>query len=227
MHDRVRLLVAAIADGMMATRDQVRGLSAEELSRVEQDQPAPLAGAYRLFLELAGAGAGHFLQGSDVFFPAVMGLGQAARELLEENQETFSLLDGDRVFFMQQGYQFLFLRGDGPDPAVWSYCETAVPGSGVPVRVFPAFTGWLGSEVRQQGGTWGRLVPWYEAEKRKGPGERRVYFRRRQPDGTVIDELLAACRPSAGPVFSPACSRDPDSQARSLGRTDNSSGTAA
>jgi hypothetical protein len=187
--ERIRFLVAAIADGVMATGDQVMGLAAAELSDIEHDQPGPLAGAYRLFLELAGGGAGHFLQGSDVYYPAVIGIGQAARELLEENQAPFTLSDADRVFLMHQGYQFLFLRGSGPDPAVWSYCETAAPGTGAPVQVNGAFTGWLDAQIRQEAQTWARLVPWYEAEKRKPPGERRVYFHRIQPDGTVTDEL--------------------------------------
>lgn len=186
--NRVRELVASMADGVMATADQVRGLDATELSWIEHDQPAPLTGAYRLFLELAGRGAGHFLRGSDVFFPAVMGLGQAARELLEENEASFTLLDSDRVFRMQQGYQFLFLRGGGPDPAVWSYCETAVPGAGVPVQVHDSFTDWLELEIQLLVRELGHRVPGYEAEKRKSLGERVVDFSRIRPDGSVVDE---------------------------------------
>jgi hypothetical protein len=177
-----------MADGVMATEDQVRGLGAAELSWVEHDQPAPLTGAYRLFLELAGGGAGHFLQGSDVFYPAVIGFGQAARELLEENEVSFTLLDSDRVFLMHQGYQFLFMRGGGPDPAVWSYCETAAPRAGVPGQTHDSFTEWLELEVQEQAEAWGRLVPWYEAEKRKSPGDRRVYLRHILPDGLIVDE---------------------------------------
>src|SRR5215475_12521984 len=119
--DRVRALVATIADGVTATAEQVQGLTRSEIDEVERDQPAPLAQAYRQFLELAGRGAGHFLQGSDVFYPDVVGLGQAARELLEENKVPFTLTGEDRVILMHQGYQFYFLRGAGPDPEVWYY----------------------------------------------------------------------------------------------------------
>lgn len=89
---------------------------------------------------------------------------------------------------MHQGYEFLFLRGGGPDPAVWSYCETAAPGAGVPGRAHDRFTDWLELEVQEQAGAWGHLVPWYEAEKRKSPGERRVHFRRILPDGSIADQ---------------------------------------
>jgi hypothetical protein len=186
-HDRVRTLVAALADGVMATKDEVRGLGAAELAEIEHDQRAPLAGAYRLFLELGGGGAGHFLQGSDVFYPAVIGLGQAARQLLETSQVSFTLQDSDRVFLTHQGYQFLFLHGGGPDPPVWYYLEGAVPD--VPVQVCPSFTGWLESVVKDEAEARASLVAWYQAKKRKRPGERRVYFRRTQADGGIIESL--------------------------------------
>ncbi len=187
LDDRVRLLVAAVADGVTASAEQIRGLTEDEIREVERDQPAPLAGAYRCFLELIGGGAGHFLQGSDVFYPRVIGLGDAARELLEENEVQWTLTDSDRVILMHQGYQFAFLRGSGADPEVWSYCEGGVPDE--PTLSFPRFTDWLEAQVQQQTKAWARLVPWYEAEKQKGPGDRRVFFSRRHPDGSVTDEL--------------------------------------
>jgi hypothetical protein len=121
--DRVHALVAMIADGVTATIEQVHGLTQSEIDEVERDQPAPLPPTYREFLELAGRGAGHFLQGSDVFYPHVLGLGQAARELLAENNVPFTLAHDDRVILMHQGYYFDFLRGTGLDPEVWSFSE--------------------------------------------------------------------------------------------------------
>ncbi|MEU8936077.1 SMI1/KNR4 family protein [Streptomyces sp. NPDC048409] len=186
--DRVRTLTATVVDGTTAVAEQVRGLSDDEIQRIECDQPAPLADAYRCFLALIGGGAGHFMQGSDVFYPAVIGLGESARELLTENDVPFVLAESDRVILMHQGYQFDFLRGPGPDPEVWSYREGDGPGD-VPTLSFTRFTDWLQAHVTQQTEAWARLVPWYEAEKQKRPGDRRVYFSRRHPDGSVSDEL--------------------------------------
>ncbi|MGT2526144.1 hypothetical protein ACU4GG_02220 [Streptomyces nojiriensis] len=184
----VRALAAAVVDGTTAAAEQVWGLSDHEIGRVECDQSAPLADAYRCFLALMGGGAGHFMQGTDVFYPAVIGLGQAARELLEENNVPFVLTDSDRVILMHQGYQFDFLRGAGSDPEVWSYCEGGGPDD-VPKPSFARFTDWLQAHVTQQTEAWARLVPWYEAEKQEEPGERRLYFSRRHPDGSATDEL--------------------------------------
>lgn len=183
---RVRSLVASLADGTTATAEALRGLSHEELDEVERDQPAPLGAAYACFLRLVGGGAGHFLQGSDLFYPRVLGLREAADELLSENGVSFRLGDSDRVILMHQGYQFEFLRGGGPDPEVWSYCEGT---DAEPARLHARFTDWLESNVRLQREAWARLVPMYEAEKRKPPGERRLYFYRHHPDGSVTDEL--------------------------------------
>ncbi|MFE7260897.1 hypothetical protein ACFU9B_02315 [Streptomyces sp. NPDC057592] len=105
--------MTSLADGTTATTDGLRGLSADELDELERDQPAPLAAAYACFLRLIGGGAGYFLQGSYVFYPHVIGLREAADELLSENQEPFRLDTSDRVIFMHQGYQFEFLRGEG------------------------------------------------------------------------------------------------------------------
>ncbi|MFE7107547.1 SMI1/KNR4 family protein [Streptomyces sp. NPDC057575] len=181
----VRALVTSLADGTTATTDGLHGLSADELDEIERDQPAPLGAAYACFLRLVGGGAGHFLQGSDVFYPHVIGLREAADDLLRENQEPFHLRSSDRVIFMHQGYQFEFLRGKGPDPEVWSYSE----GYAEPSRVYIRFTDWLEANVHQQREAWARLVPWYEAEQQKPSDEGRVYLYRHHPDGSVTDEL--------------------------------------
>ena len=144
-NDRVSALVAAIADGVVATAEQVQGLAQCEIDEVEHDQGVPLAPSYRRFLELVGRGAGRFLQGSDVFYPSVLGLGQDARDLLEENRVGFGWTAEDRVILMHQGYQFDFLRGTGPDPEVWSYSEGETVD--VPVMSYPRFTDWLEMQV--------------------------------------------------------------------------------
>lgn len=118
--DRVDALVAAIADGVTATPEQLQGATRHQVDEIERDQAVPLASAYRRFLELVGGGAGHFLQGSDVFYPSVLGVGRHARELLADDAVAFEWTAADRVILMHQGYQFDLLRGTGPDPEVWS-----------------------------------------------------------------------------------------------------------
>jgi hypothetical protein len=179
--DRIQELVAMIADGVTATEEQLRGLTPSELHEVEFGQSAPLAATYRRFLELVGRGAGHFLAGSGVFYPVVLGLGEAARELLAENEVPFTLAHTDRVILMHQGYQFDFLRGSDPDPEVWSYCEGTLE---KPIMTHSHFSEWLAAQVKEQTEVWAQLVPWYEAEKRKPPGVPRVTFYRRNPDGS-------------------------------------------
>ncbi|MER6443113.1 SMI1/KNR4 family protein [Streptomyces sp. NPDC001185] len=138
---RVRAVVGAITDGTTARPDQLQGLPAEVVLAVERDQQAPMADAYREFLSLIGGGAGRFMQGEDVYHPRVLGLGSAARELLEENESPFLFEPTDRVFSMHQGYQFDFMRGTGPDPEVWSY--SGGEHADVPVRSYASFTDWL------------------------------------------------------------------------------------
>ncbi|MEU1415923.1 MULTISPECIES: SMI1/KNR4 family protein [unclassified Streptomyces] len=185
---RVEAVVAMLSDGTTASPTSLRGLSDQAIQEVTLDQDAPLGAAYRLFLELIGGGAGRFLQGSDAFHPDVIGLREAAVELLTENDVSFSLSHSDRVIFMHQGYCFDFLRGAEPDPEVWSYTE-GDPSSAGPSRTASSFTEWLRAHAEEQTEAWARLVPWYEAEKRKKPRDRRIYFTKRLPDGTHVDEL--------------------------------------
>src|SRR2546421_649013 len=154
VRSQVESLVAALADGVTATADQLRGLTGAQIREVERDQRAPLGTAYRRFLELAGAGAGKFMRGSDVYYPLVLGLGEAARELLAGNGVEFVLAGSDRVFMMHQGYQFAFLRGDGADPEVWWYSE----GHGEPAPTALTFTAWLRDLVDHETAAWRRLA---------------------------------------------------------------------
>jgi hypothetical protein len=177
-----------ITDGITAVPDQVRGLPEELVREIEDDQPAPMGDAYRCFLALAGGGAGRFLQGSDVFHPEIIGLWTDARELLEENQSSFVLEETDRVILMHQGYQFDFLRGTGPDPEVWSYCEVNSSGN-APKHSYDRFSDWLRANAEEQTEAWARLVPWYEAEQQNKPADQGARSDRRHPDGGRTHEL--------------------------------------
>lgn len=143
---RVRSVVTAITDGSTASPGQLCGLSEDVIRQIESDQPAPLAAAYRLFLQLIGSSAGFFLQGSDVYYPQVLGLKEAACDLLSKNESPFLFEDSDRVFLMHQGYCFDFLRGS------------------VPERTFERFTDWLREKAEQAIPVWAQ----HSAEIRRG-----------------------------------------------------------
>jgi hypothetical protein len=178
---RVRSVVAAIADGSTASPGQLCGLSEEVIRLIEADQPARLAEAYRLFLQLIGSDAGFFLQGSDVYYPKMLGLKKAACDLLSDNGSPFAFEDSDRVFLMHQGYSFDFLRGSGPDPEVWSYSEGRGAGA-VPERTFGRFTDWLRVNAEREIPGWAR----HSAEIRQG-----TIVVRKNLDGSITEHHQA------------------------------------
>jgi hypothetical protein len=152
----VRAVVHAIADGTTARPDQLIALTDDEMRQVERDQPPSLAVSYRTFLTLIGGGAGHFMQGTDVYYPSILDLRTGARELLAENGSSFDFEESDRVFSMHQGYQFDFMRGSGADPEVWSYSEGE--NGELPRLNCAHFTDWLRAQAESAIAAWARLA---------------------------------------------------------------------
>lgn len=155
--ERVRLCLGEICDGFTASAHDLQALPPHAVAAVEEDQPAGLSGAYRAFLEEAGGGAGRFLQGSDVFYPSVLGIRVTAQELLRRSSG-LELLATDRVFLMHHDAQFDFTRGDGEDPAVWSYND----GDEAPTLAYARFTDWLRANVDEQTLAYKHLASWYD-----------------------------------------------------------------
>jgi hypothetical protein len=153
--ERVRLCVGEVCDGVTAAAHDLQALSYEAIDAIEADQPARLSDAYRAFLEVAGGGAGRFLQGSDVFYPDVIGIRATAQELLGTHGLTLEATD--RVFLIHQGAQFDFTRGGGADPAVWSYND----GDDAPLQTHGRFTDWLRANVEEQTQAYKQLASWY------------------------------------------------------------------
>jgi hypothetical protein len=154
--ERVRLCLERICDGVTAAPHELRALAGEAIAAIEGDQPARVSDAYRAFLEAAGGGAGRFLQGSDVFYPDVLGVRATAQEILERRGLT--LQHDDRVFLMHHDAQFDFTRGDEPDPEVWSYND----GDEAPTLTHARFTDWLRANVDEQTQAYRQLAVWYE-----------------------------------------------------------------
>lgn len=154
--ERVRLCLDEICDGVTACTHDLEALPGDAIAAIEGDQPAGLSDAYRAFLEAAGGGAGRFLQGNDVYYPDVLGIRATAQGLLEPHGLT--LQQDDRVFLMHHDTQFDFTRGDGADPAVWSYND----GDEAPALAYARFTDWLRANVDEQTQAYRHLAVWYE-----------------------------------------------------------------
>lgn len=123
-HHTIEDITAVLINRGVATPATLVGCSPEEITAFEQDVGQSLPETYRSFLEHMGRNAGNFYVGTNFFYPGILGLTKAARELLAEDEANLTLPDDAIVFSMHQGYQFLFLRAnDGNDPSVWHYLE--------------------------------------------------------------------------------------------------------
>jgi hypothetical protein len=116
-----------------------------EVATLEQKLGVHLPAAYQEFLLWMGHGAGAFLQGTDVFYEALP-LTDAARELLAEDNVMAPLPPDAIVFYMAQGYQFMFMRAsEGENPPVYFYGEGM---SEAPYpRLYESFTAFLEKEI--------------------------------------------------------------------------------
>ena len=144
----IQMLRSRLIQSGMAGEDTVRGCSPAEVAEVAARQGVALPERYVEFLLVMGRGAGAFFRGSDVFYPTVLELKGRAQDLLEECGRPF-ILPGDAVvFFMHQGYQFMYCRTrDGaPDPFVYYYEEQQA----APIRHEVTFTELLEGEFLDQ-----------------------------------------------------------------------------
>lgn len=127
-HDSIRSRITHVTEILvqrkMAMKESIVGCSAQEIDEIEAAVGRRLPLAYREFLAQMGHGAGDFYMGTDIFYPRLHGLGQAARDLVAEEKSNLALPNEAIVFMMHQGYQFLFVRNDeGDDPPVYYYME--------------------------------------------------------------------------------------------------------
>ncbi|MBA4017257.1 MAG: SMI1/KNR4 family protein [Pirellula sp.] len=108
----------------VATESDIRGCTPAEIKAVEHDVGSPLPQAYREFLARMGREAGRLYVGTDVFYPAILGVTSGAKQLVDEDKTGVAFPDDAIAFSMHQGYQFLFIRtGEGNDPPVYHYME--------------------------------------------------------------------------------------------------------
>jgi hypothetical protein len=78
-----------------------------EIEQIMTDQKIDrLPQAYTCFLKRIGRGAGELLIGTDAFYPRLIGVKDAAVELLTEDGAPIQLPPDSLVIGMHQGYQF-------------------------------------------------------------------------------------------------------------------------
>ena len=102
---------SSCAEGV-ATESTLRGCSAQEMDEIQTDVGLTLPLAYREFLCKMGREAGKFYVGSDIFYPRLLGITEAAHSLVAENPSGISLPEDAIAFIMHQGYQFIFIRAN-------------------------------------------------------------------------------------------------------------------
>jgi SMI1-KNR4 cell-wall len=96
----------------------------EEVVALEQQLGVTLPEAYREFLLWMGHKAGDLFAGSQWLYKKIPRLQVGAREALEKNNFPESLPGDAFVFWMHQGYQFMFFRlSEDSDPPVYYYHE--------------------------------------------------------------------------------------------------------
>jgi hypothetical protein len=89
----------------------------------------------------------HIPAGTDVFYRKVWGLRDGATELLQENNVAATLPDDAFVFYMHQGYQFMFFHTqEGDNPAVCYYNE-GEHHTGF-VNLYASYSSFLETEIR-------------------------------------------------------------------------------
>jgi len=98
----------------LASTDTIRPCTPEEVAEVSADHGLTnLPAEYDEFLRIMGRQAGELLRGTDFFYPSILGLDQAGKELLEENRTSHLFPPGAIVIGMHQGYQLYWLSPRG------------------------------------------------------------------------------------------------------------------
>ena len=125
----------------MAKSQEIKGCSPDEIRRLEAHYNLSLPKLYQEFLREMGHRAGLFYQGTDMFYETLIDLREGASQLLREDESWFQLPDDAFVFFMHQGYQFMYFRtaNGNDDPPVFNYLE----GDGTPTQAYDSFSEFL------------------------------------------------------------------------------------
>lgn len=133
-----------LESGLSGPND-IQGCTQAEIAEIEARISTPLPSVYREFLFQAGHRAGLFYEGSNMFYPGLLELREAACELLQEAHNNFVLPMDAFVFFMHQGYQFMYFRivAGEADPSIYNYIE----GDAIPEQMYESFSAFLKESI--------------------------------------------------------------------------------
>lgn len=120
---RIRSAFSELVRGERMHSDSLKGCNAEEIAKVEDHFGCSIPASYRDFLSIAGRGAWRLFQGTDIFYPRVLGLQKDAENLLCEQGMSQLLSPDAKVFCMHQGYEMNFFLPGTDDPAVFQFVE--------------------------------------------------------------------------------------------------------
>lgn len=129
--EEIEQLTTLLIEAGVASSESVLGCAEEEIVKMELSRGVGFPAVYRAFLSRMGRGCGNFFQGTSIFYPDVLELGQAARQLLAASGGS-SLPDGAWVFFGHQDVSYGYFSGNEDDPVVWELGEEShapTPGS--------------------------------------------------------------------------------------------------
>ena len=111
----------------LAARLDAIGCTDDEIDRVRVDQGGDLPRSVECFLRWLGRDVGGLFGGSEVGYPHVLGMKDAARQILDayraDHVGVFQLPDDAVVISMHQGYAFEFVRcssGENPPVEWWA-----------------------------------------------------------------------------------------------------------
>ena len=145
MNMNVSATIAQLRSSGLCPPRSTRGCAPSAIEHLELAWGRQLPSAYKVFLRALGEGAGAFLRGSDFTCPEIGSVNSAARELAAESNLT--LPDHAFVFFMHQGYQFIFfLLDEENDPQVYAFEE----GDSALRPIGLSFSQWLAEAARDE-----------------------------------------------------------------------------
>jgi hypothetical protein len=119
-----RIFDALVSSGGLSSSG-LQGCSPDEIYSLEQHFGCHLPLEYAEFMRVAGCKAGKLFNGTDIFYPRVLGLKSEALELLDENRKKDLLPSDGIVFCMHQGYELNYMIPGAANPCVWQYIDGA------------------------------------------------------------------------------------------------------
>jgi len=119
-------LVSRLVSSGIAKPNEIIGCSDQDILLIQNKSGLQLPQAYIDFLIAIGRNAGSFMSDIDFLFPKVLGLNEAAADILNDWEEGKLVLPEKAfVFSMRYGEQFMFFIADedSDDPPVYFYFE--------------------------------------------------------------------------------------------------------